>query len=341
MKVQLFIALLGSFGFSADMNFERQALQTISAHYGRELTDLPALDKDPEKYLRVSLGIYKNIKLNPNEAMIGQIAASQDEMYDKMSAEMLGAEFGGLSISIGGVTMTTGGTHRKGTATINGKTIITSAKTMDEVRGALQNRYDVAIRNCLSNIALAAERALINSKDEQAIILAKRFATSVSVPQDLRTILLSAFAGTNDPVLISWLLAQPDFKDSAKKDLVKSLVTKALAEKRPDIAEDLIIRHLESGLSAQQASSSEVFEYFLGLNDLENAERILKNHFTKGLSASNNLVTAMVKHLMQNNLFDNAREVANRNMDQGLRRHEEVCHAIDKAELAYLKNPKK
>src|SRR5580704_9612927 len=157
MKVQLFIALFSSIGFSADMSFEQQALQTISAHYGKELTDLPALTSDPEKYIRVSIGIYKSIEADPNEAMIGEIATSHSEMVERMGAEMLGAKFGGLSISIGGVKMSA----NNGIVTINGKSQKSSAKNMADVNEALQKGYNIAIRNCLSNIASAAERVLI------------------------------------------------------------------------------------------------------------------------------------------------------------------------------------
>lgn len=375
MKNRLIVTLLlffGSVSFATDMNFEKEALQAISAHFGLELTDLPALEQDPDKYLRASIRLYKTIKSDPNEMMIGRAAAAQSEMTERLAAEMLGAKLGGFTITIGGVKM-----HAdSGVATINGKSQKTTAKNIAEVNEALQKGYTIALRHCLSNIAVAAEKVLINAKNDDSMALAKRFATSPSVPEDLRTSLLSVFASMDDPVMISWLLAQPDFKDSAKDRLIKRLITEALAKNRPADAENLIVQHLASGLSAQESSSTDVFNYFFNMDDLGNAERILVTHFTRGLSAyeklakkifnfhmekgqleqaeqclakhytkglseRNKLVKAMVEHFLQNGLFDNARVVADRNMDIGGSDHNKMCIAIDRAELAYFKSQKK
>lgn len=291
------------------------------------------------------------------------------------------ASFSGLrfgvsttTISIGGVSITTSG--ESGQAYLNGKYQKTEAKTIEKLREALKERQWVAVKRCLFNIAEIAQKVLVDSKSEESIELAKRYATNASVPEVMRTKLLAAFASTNDSHVISWLLKQPAFKDSAKDELIQRLVDEALKKNNPYEATELIARHLHSGYSAQETASKKVFKYFFNKGDLAHSEEImmghftkgyssyeglaqdifdshlrsgnlraaencLRKHYTKGYSSSDTLVQVLVNHLIKSHNFDEAHAVLNRNMTKGYSSHTDLEKYIMWQEIAFLKSAKK
>lgn len=358
----LIVFLLNFSTFAADVPFHKHALQLISQHFGKGDVSLSGdINQDAENYLKTVITLFNETEDYQSDLIPSQLS-SMVSLFDRSS-----------SISMGNHSIVCYG---DGTVSINGKTQKTHVDNSDELAKSLKNGHWIAVRECLKNIALSAMKSFLRTGDEQIVQQAKIWASKNTVPEELRNKMLEAFAQTDNPDLINWLLKQPNFKDSAKDKLVQKMVDKALEADEPEDAEKLIKSHLQSGYSAQENASKKLFHYYFNKgklvdadnvivhhfthgyssyeslakimfdfylytnNDVKNAETCLRQHYTKGYSASDKLVGALCDYLIKKLQFDEARGIANRNMDNGYSAHTKLEKHILELELAYYKSKK-
>ncbi len=124
---------------------------------------------------------------------------------------------------------------------INGVSQKMNAKNLQEVEEALTQQWWIAIKNCLSDIAVMAQEFLIFNKDSRS----KYWVTNTSVPKDLRSNLLTAFVeNAQDEKTMNWILQQSILKDSDKEKLIQKLVDLKFFENNPNAA-DQLIKHMQ------------------------------------------------------------------------------------------------
>jgi len=315
-----FITMISSSGYAFNMSFAKDALQLMAKHFSKELPALEEqLNNDALNYLKASISFYKD---------------KQFPHYDLFSGFSF-EELGSCSIMTGGQSIISYG---NGIISINGVQQKTHIQTIYELKAALINNHCYSVRNLLSDIAVAAQQELVDSKKEENIEHAKAQATSSSTPSELRSKLLGVLANVKDPALRAWLLKQKDFEGTAKDNLIQKLVDESLANNQPQEAGKLIKNHLQAGYSAQEKASDKLFYYYFNKGDLNSAEQCLQRHYTKGYSSSDKLVKVLVEYLVGGNNFKEARAIANRNMSVGYTEHNKLDKYILERQVEFLSN---
>lgn len=163
---------------AADSMFHKQALITISQYFGSKLELENVLSKNAEKYLNISLDLFKSTEPYTDElipkavfSLVNYMPLPSKIVYDRVEIVHFS----------------------DGTLIVNGKYQRAEVINLDELKIALKNNHWLAVRNCLLNIAFLAQKVLISSGDERLLNLARKLVTDNTVPLDMRIRLLSAF----------------------------------------------------------------------------------------------------------------------------------------------------